>query len=80
MRTLYHAKGFCDQFVWAKVVFLHVGFTLGVVLRKMPTAYYPMMVATDAAAHKVDALIAINNAMARSGMALHRPKTVVASF
>src|SRR5215831_8838569 len=31
-RTLYHAKGFCDEFVRAKVVFLHVGFTVGVVL------------------------------------------------
>ena len=32
VRTLYYAKGFCDQFVRAKVVFLHVGFAVGVML------------------------------------------------
>jgi hypothetical protein len=39
MRTLYQAEGFCDQFIRAKVVFLHVGFTVGVMLGKMPSAY-----------------------------------------
>jgi hypothetical protein len=37
----------------------------------MPTAYYTTMIATDAAAHKIDALIAINHAAARSGMIQH---------
>jgi hypothetical protein len=49
-------------------------------LRKVAATDHPTMVATDAAADKIDALIAINNATARSWMALHRPKTVVASF
>jgi hypothetical protein len=38
-------------------------------LGKMTTPYYATMVAANEAAHKINALIAINNAAARSGMA-----------
>src|SRR4030095_6257193 len=34
VRTLYYAKGFCDQFVRAKVVLLHVGFAVGVMFER----------------------------------------------
>ena len=58
VRTLYHAKGFCDQFVRAKVVLLHVRFAVGIVLRKVSTADYAAMVAANTAANKIDAFIA----------------------
>jgi hypothetical protein len=64
--TSYHAEILRDQFVWVRVI-LHVGFTVGVMLGKMTTAYYATMVAANEAAHKINALIAINNAAARSG-------------
>jgi hypothetical protein len=42
------------------MIFLHVGFTVGVVFRKMASAYYPTMVATNAADNKCEAIDAID--------------------
>lgn len=56
-RTLYATKIFRDQFVWAETIFLHVFFAVGAMLRKMPTANHTPVVAADAAADKVDAVL-----------------------
>ena len=46
---------------------IHVGFAVDVVLRKVLATYHAAMVAANAAAHKIDAFIAIDASTARSG-------------
>jgi hypothetical protein len=58
MRTLYQAEGFCDQFVRGEFIFLHVGYAVGIMPRKVSATYHAPMITTNAAADEVDALIA----------------------
>src|SRR4029077_13813073 len=73
-RTLYSAKILRDQFIWRKMIFLHVSFTVGVMLLKVLAAYYATMVAANAAADNLDAIIAIETGRSLSlSHKQHRP-------
>jgi hypothetical protein len=65
-RTSYHRKILRNQFIRGEIIFFHIGFTVSVVLGEMSTAYYPTMIAANAAADKIDALVAIKSLTARS--------------
>jgi len=67
--TLDDAKVLGDQLVWAEVIFLHVGFTVGVVFGKVSAVYHPTIVATDTTENKCEAIVAIETPFERSRLA-----------
>ena len=64
--TLYHAKRLGDQLVWREMMFLHVYFTVSVMLGKVSATYHASVVAANAAADKIEAVSAIETSTARS--------------
>ena len=55
-RTLKLAGVRCQQFVWAKTVFLHVRFTVNTVLGEVPATYYAAVIAADPAPDVINAI------------------------
>jgi hypothetical protein len=50
-------KSVRDQLVWAEMVVLHVCFTVGVMFRKVSATYHATMIAANAAADPLDAMV-----------------------
>ena len=56
--ALYPAEVFGDKLIWAKPIFVHVGFTVDIMLREVATAYHAPVITAYSAPNKLDTVLA----------------------